>query len=1340
MPHLGLSLLGPFAATVDDKPLTPFRTKAVQALIIYLACESGYAHSREHLMTLLWPGLPQKSAQKSLRQTLYLLKRAIPEVQAQTGKETVALLLAGRDSIQVNPEAGFELDVARFELLLAGPLEGWSEALSLYRDDFLADFYLPDSATFEAWTLARREGLRRRALNALEWLAERALEAGQAGAAESYARKQIEIENLRESGHRLLMGALTLSGKRTGALAQYETLRLLLEQELGAAPSEETDALYKTILVEDPIEGIISAKAGLRTGFVRAPSEPDLTDLDSSFPISGPAPPRPVFVGRGNELARLMGFLETTVDGQGQAAFLIGDAGSGKSSLLAAFAEQASQAHEELLVAWGACNAFGGRGDPYLPFRDAISCLTGDVEIAWTGGNLTTEQARTVWQAMPVAIQGIIDHAPDLLSTMAPLGPLITRAEAALPVGHPLLLSLDEYASKPPAAGDLDQPQLFQQVVELFHYLSREQPLLIILDDLQWADSGSVALLFHLGRRLTGGRILILGAYRQDEVTAEAEHPLRRLLDEFRRTYGDVSLDLNQAPGRAFVDAIIDSEANRLDEAFRQTLYQRTAGHPLFTVELLRDMQERGDLVHDDSGAWMAGLELDWQTLPARVEGAIAARIGRLEEELHDILTVAAVEGKNFTLQVVARVQELQERRLLRTLSRELQKRYELVQEDRTERFGRQVINHYRFSHSLFQQFLYRDLSDGERRMYHGEIAVTLEDLYEGGTEEIAVQLARHYIEAGDDECALPYLLQAGDRARTVYASGEAIWHYEKALEILMESSDYERASRILMKLGLAYHNAFDYERSHQAYEESFRVQQQSSLTVAATQLPPAPHALRMTIGDVQSLDPGRHNDQFSITMLGQLFSGLIELRSDMNVVPDVARRWEVLDKGQLYIFHLRDDVRWSDGEPVTAHDFVLGWRRALDPKNGSPAAPNLYDVRGAVAFHQGGADLETLGVKAIDDWTLRIELAQPSSYFLYLMGHNVAWPVPAHVISAHGDDWVDLDHFVSNGPFCLESYDNGRSALLRRTPAYHGHSRGNVEVVKLQVVTDILADVDDLVSDYEEDKYDTVPIGPWPRSQRQRAIQRHAADYVVGPSLWTQGINFDVSRPPFDDPRIRQAFVLATDRQRLAAATTMGRMAPATGGFVPFGMPGHVPGIALPYDLNHARRLLEEAGYPGGKDFPKVSAIFFNLVAGLIEPVLDFWRSGLGVNISSESLDWSAFSRRRGDESDRSHIISLHWLPDYPDPDNVMRLGKAVYSNWDDESYDALVEQARRIMDQDERMRLYRKAEEILVREAPFFPLVYGREHLLVKPWIRNYRPAVIGATAWKDVIIDPH
>jgi ABC-type oligopeptide transport system substrate-binding subunit/DNA-binding SARP family transcriptional activator len=1104
----------------------------------------------------------------------------------------------------------------------------------------------------------------------------------------------------------------------------HEHIRQLV---ISSLPSEFPP--LKSLKVVEPLE---------KPRFVPAP-------LPSFFKEQQADTVAPLFVGRERELAALMEILESVCGGEGQVRFVTGGAGRGKTALVAEFARQAQEADPELLAVSGHCQGRAGFGDPYLPFRRALAQLTGDVVARSGGALLTQEQARRLWAAMPVTAPALVTQAPDLVDSFVPGVELRHRAAtfAAQDADwfRQLCNMLDEAGRE-----NLQQERLFGQFTAALKTIASERPLLLIVEDLHWADAASTSLLFYLSWEIVDSPILLLGTYRPEEIGpgwGGEKHPLATIASELKRRHGDIWLDLGEmaaAEGRSFVDAYLDTEPNRLDEGFRGALFDQTGGHALFTVELLRAMQERGDLLQDSDGCWQASEKIDWATLPAKVEGVIEQRFGYLDEELKAALTVASVEGETFTAEVVAQVHKQEESDLVRQLSGEVEKRHRLVQAEGLAWVGSQRLARYRFRHQLFQQYLYQGLAAAERAYLHEAMGRTLEDLY-GEEAEQAAALAWHFDQAGQGEKALPYLLQAGDRARILYATEEAARHYQRALAILKEKNDYERAARILMRLGLTYHSAFNYERSRQAYEESFALQKQSSLRLSSAHLAPAPHALRLTVREALTLDPGRHGDANTHKIQGQLFSALIDLTPDMNVVPDVAMSWEVLDDGQTYLFHLRDDVRWSDGEPVTAHDFVLGWRRALNPVNGSPAASNLYDVRGAAAFHQGEvSNVDDLGIKALDDWTLKIDLEQPSSYFLYLLDHCMAYPVPGHIVDSHGDAWTDLDHFVSNGPFHLESYKAGHLMVLRRNPTYHGHFRGNLEVIQLHIEANLVDDLDKLVPGYEKDEYDILDPYSWPPAERQRAIQRHATDYVTCPELGTWYVSFDVSRPPFDDPRVRRAFVLATDRLTLAAVDEMGHLAPATGGFIPPGMPGHVPGIALPYDLEQARRLLVDAGYHDGEGFPKVSAYTVKRGESFFEPVLNSWYSGLGVEFSLESLEWIEFLKRIRVESDLPHIYSLAWHADYPDPDSMMRLGKETASNWGDETYNALVEQARRVMDHDERMHLYRQAEEILVREAPFFPLYYDRLHLLVKPWIRNYRPNAINAPAWKDVIIEPH
>jgi tetratricopeptide (TPR) repeat protein len=504
-----------------------------------------------------------------------------------------------------------------------------------------------------------------------------------------------------------------------------------------------------------------------------------------------------VFVAREQELAQLGQFLDLSLASQGQVCFVTGEAGSGKTALVSEFARRAQERHNDLVIAVGQCDAHTGIGDPYLPFREVLCQLTGDVEGKLGQGAITKENAGRLRKLAVVSGQILVEVAPDLIGLLVPGANLVGELGKALAEKAGWMDKLEELAKQPkPGGPGLDQNQVFEQYTNMLNALAEKQPLLLILDDLHWADDGSAGLLFRLGRRIEGSRILIAGTYRPEEVALERageRHPLQKVLAEFKRYFGEIGVDLDRAretEGAQFVDAVLATEPNRLSEEFRQVLFQHTKGHPLFTIELLRDMQERGALVQDEQGRWLEGPQLDWSELPDRVEGIIEERIGRLDGALRDILSVASVEGQDFTAQVIARVEEMRERELLRVLSQELEKRHRLVREREEVKLGQQFLARYQFAHALFQQYLYDELGAGERRMLHGEIAALLEELYQRHTEGIAVQLARHYTEAGEDDKAVDYLLQAGDAAARLYADAEARLHYTRALDALAHLPD----------------------------------------------------------------------------------------------------------------------------------------------------------------------------------------------------------------------------------------------------------------------------------------------------------------------------------------------------------------------------------------------------------------------------------------------------------------------------------------------------------------------------------------------------------------------
>ena len=610
---------------------------------------------------------------------------------------------------------------------------------------------------------------------------------------------------------------------------------------------------------------------------------------------------------------------------------------------------------------------------------------------------------------------------------------------------------------------------------------------------------------------------------------------------------------------------------------------------------------------------------------------------------------------------------------------------------------------------------------------------MALEALYGSRTDEIMAQLEHHYTAAGLTEKAIEYSVRAGDQARLAYAHLEAIRYYRRALSLLKGGGEHERMARTLMKLGLAYDLAFDFRQARQAYEEGFAAWQMVR-DVEGKDSPPAPHALRLCGGEPLTLDPTRNINRLSARMISQLFSGLVDVGSDKGVVPDVAQSWEMLEGGRKFVFHLRDDVHWSDGTPVTAMDFEYAWKRVLDPALGIFRGTLLYDVKGARIFHQGETlDPANVGIRSLDEVTLEVKLERPTSYSLLLLAGPLV--VPRHVVEEHGDAWTEVENIVTNGPFRLEAWQWGESLVLVRNPEYHGQFPGNLQRVELQVWTDEW-EWSTTLAMYEADRLDTLGLEGTP-AQRDAARQRHAAEYVSLPNPATFYVGFRVMRPPFDDVRVRQAFALATDRETMVDEIAGSYVSPATGGLIPPEIPGHSPGIALPYDPDQAQQLLAQAGYPGGRGFPDVDALVSrDDNVRWIESLQAQWRENLGIEIHWEAVDVVTHEDKLPTEE--FDLFLEGWVGDI-DPGSFARKCQGLYNTqYQNVTYYRLVEKANQAIDPKARRGLYGQADKLLMEDAAIVPLFYFRRHLLVKPWVKP--KAAVGEWRLKDVVIEPH
>lgn len=1394
---LEISLLGHFDLSLDGKPLQ-LASRQVQKLLAYLALNTGSALPRAKLAGILWLDSPESTARKNLRHYLWRLRQAIGEEYLVTTRHSVAFdrradlqidvavlttehriwdleslieavsvyggeLLPGfyDDWVQRERERLQAIFEQRLRILLdLLTTEGRWHELITWSEHWIAHAEAPESAYRSL--MVGYYGLNDLAGVAINyWRCKKALHeslgfepseetellfqnlTAREGPAKVEPRVQLTgminpepipmpspgdsrpdpeqlssiLADLSNGNARSIdmLSQLVQKSPEAHELSRFDGLILANEirsvAEQQSIPAEATNQLL-ALINED-----IARKPGRLPHFLREDHEPA----------------RPTFVGRKPEMARLRTIMEDFEASQGQLVFVIGDIGSGKTSLLSAAATQADDGHFDILIGWGTCNAFSGQGDPYLPFRKAMSMLAGDIEQSWWSGSISFNQAHQLWQIMPVFAEHLLDYGPDLLDSLIPLQPLLRRLESAFPAGHPVISRLEKLAAQKLEHRQWDPSQLFEQVVVTLRQLAKDQPLLLLLDDLQWADRGSVELLFHLSRSLSGARIGIVCGYRSNEVTGQTDHPLGSLLPEFRRIFGDIWLDLNQTSGRAFIEAFVDSEPNRLDHEFRESLYRNTAGHPLFTVELLRDMQQKGDLIRDESGIWISKPSLDWGTLPARVDGAIESRFSHLDKDLRHILSIAAVEGDVFTVQVVARVLEIPQSNLRRTLFEGLQNKFRLVQELSTDQIDDQLITRYRFAHQMFQRYLYNRLSDAERRRSHGRVGLALEDLYNNEDDGLVIQLARHFDEAGNSPKAAKYLLAAGDKARSLFARLEAVHHYERALEHLRLLKDDERLARTWMRLGLTYHNAFDYARSLEAYNRGFEFWQRFS---PPTQEQTGEVTLRLWQVEPISLDPIFPADDDTCNWLIQLFSGLVSLNAEKVIVPDVAHKWEILDDGRTYIFHLHQDLRWSDGKPLTAHDFILTWKRKLAPAPQDFNPERLFDIKGAQSYHQGQlADDQLLGLHAPDDSTLIIELERPTSYFLYLLATPYLFPRPNHVVEEFDSDWAQPQHIVTNGPFKIIDWSDKGQVLLGRNPYYHGVFSGNVSQVEISLLRQDVG-WQKSIDQYTRDQIDFLDV-TWFPGNIIRAAQRRFGEFftVLQPRPATFGIHFNELQSTLGDARIRRALALTIDKEQLVSDLQKDNAIPALGGFIPPGLPGHEPDIGIPFDPQFAQRLLTEAGYPDGKGFPNLEIAWFDFpdMKNTADYISQVWYESLGIIIQPVFFSLPELVAMFTNGTPPA-IYGGGWSADYHDPDCFLRLGMRFPLRHHQPILDK-IEAARIMTRQDQRIALYREVDKMIVEDAITIPLHYSSYTVFFGPRVRklssNFR--------WCEFVLDP-
>jgi oligopeptide transport system substrate-binding protein len=445
---------------------------------------------------------------------------------------------------------------------------------------------------------------------------------------------------------------------------------------------------------------------------------------------------------------------------------------------------------------------------------------------------------------------------------------------------------------------------------------------------------------------------------------------------------------------------------------------------------------------------------------------------------------------------------------------------------------------------------------------------------------------------------------------------------------------------------------------------------------------------------------------------------GLAEFDQSLEPKPVVAKGWRVLEGGKTIVFDLRTDVLWSDGKPVTAYDFEYSWKRLLDPKTASEYAYILFDLVHAEEFNHGKIqDSATIGVKALGNSILEVRLKQPASYFLALCTFEVTFPQRKDVIERYRDRWTDPEHIVTNGPFLLDSWKHESKIVLKANPRFF-LGKPAVDRAELFMVNEKTT----ALVMYERGELDFADNHSLPIFEKERFVGQPGTRRI--PQLRGYYYGFVVSRKPFDDVRVRRAFSMAVDRSIFPKILHGGEI-PATC-WIPPGMLAHNPNLGLHYNPGAAHRLLAEAGYPGGKNFPSV-VLGYNTEEDnriVAEAVQGMWQKNLGVVVKLENQEWKVYLSKL--KSDPPHIFRLGWGADYPDPDNFMKLFTSSSGNnntgWRNPRYDKILDEAAAEQDPRRRQRLYDQAQKILCdSEAPIIPLFFTAETTLLKPHLEG-------------------
>lgn len=455
-----------------------------------------------------------------------------------------------------------------------------------------------------------------------------------------------------------------------------------------------------------------------------------------------------------------------------------------------------------------------------------------------------------------------------------------------------------------------------------------------------------------------------------------------------------------------------------------------------------------------------------------------------------------------------------------------------------------------------------------------------------------------------------------------------------------------------------------------------------------------------------ETIDPALLTGQSEGRIASSLFEGLTRFSEYGEPVPGVAKSWEIAPDGRTYLFHLRHSAFWSDGKPVTAQDFVASWKRTLSASTGAAYSYQLSVIDKGEAYEKGEiTDFSQVGVKALNSYTLQVKLQHPTDYFLDLCAMPQFAPVRLDIIDKYGDGWIKPGTIITNGAFVLEQWRLNDRIRLRKNPLYW--DAANVRLNTLDLLP--IATANTALNFYHVGQVDVL-LDKGLISPLYIDVLKKSPDYHAAPFLGTYFLGFNCTRKPFDDVRVRLAFSLVVNKERITQNITRAGERPLAG-VVPPGLSDYLGIKSLPYDPERARQLLAEAGYPGGRGLPLIEFLYNSSIVneGIAVELQHDWKRQLGATVQLIQQEWKVYLNSL--DALNFDISRRSWVGDYPDPNTFLEMFVTGNGNnrtgWSHPEFDHWVGQAMEEVDSKRRFELLANAEDILVnRQAVVCPL----------------------------------